>query len=118
MSGVFSSISISRYFPIRTLRTSGIPRCCIASRTAAPWGSSTAAFGVTTTLTFMPKYPELDRDGQAQCSSTRRSGFAHYFGWFLVLPQAQENRLTQLPVAGPFGELHLANKNRINPFAS
>src|ERR1700731_975576 len=31
-----SSISISRNFPIRTERTSGIPRCCIASRTAAP----------------------------------------------------------------------------------
>ena len=51
-------------------------------------------------------------------SSTGRTGFAHYFGRFLVLTQAQENRLTQLSVAGPFGELHLANKNRINPFAS
>src|SRR6266446_757289 len=37
------------YLPIRTLRTSGIPRC----RIAAPCGSSTAALGMTTTLTFI-----------------------------------------------------------------
>src|SRR5205814_359007 len=32
--------------------------------------------------------------------------------------QAYENRLTQLPISCPFGELYLANKNRINPLAS
>src|SRR6266480_333766 len=41
------------YLPIRTLRTSGIPRCRIASRTAFPCGSSTAVFGMTTTFTFI-----------------------------------------------------------------
>src|SRR5437764_9304477 len=47
------SRSISRYLPIRTFLTSRIPSCCIASRTAAPCGSSTAAFGITTTLAFI-----------------------------------------------------------------
>src|SRR6516162_9792764 len=46
------------YLPIRTLRTSGIPRCRIASRTALPCGSSTAAFGMTITFAFTaPPYP-------------------------------------------------------------
>ena len=40
---------------MRTLRTSGIPRCCMASRTAAPCGSSTAAFGVTKTFIFIDR---------------------------------------------------------------
>src|SRR5215469_16118006 len=48
------SISISIYLPIRTLRTSGIPKCRIASRTAFPCGSNTAAFGITITLAFIP----------------------------------------------------------------
>src|SRR5262249_10929582 len=42
------------YLPIRTLRTSGIPKCRIASRTAFPCGSNTAAFGITITLAFIP----------------------------------------------------------------
>src|SRR6266487_3475230 len=46
------SISISMYFPILTLRTSGMQRCRMASRTALPWGSSTAAFGMTMTFAF------------------------------------------------------------------
>ena len=41
------------YLPILTLRTSGIPRCRIASRTALPCGSSTAAFGITITFAFI-----------------------------------------------------------------
>ena len=41
------------YLPILTLRTSGIPRCRIASRTAFPCGSSTAAFGITITFAFI-----------------------------------------------------------------
>src|SRR5436190_16838875 len=45
------------YLPIRTLRTSGIPKCRIASRTAFPCGSSTAAFGITITFAFtIPRY--------------------------------------------------------------
>src|SRR5207248_9968969 len=55
---VLSYTSISRYLPIRTEWTSGIPKCCFASRTAAPCGSRTAAFGVTRTLTFMLQYQE------------------------------------------------------------
>src|SRR5436305_648303 len=52
------SRSISRYLPIRTFLTSRIPKCCIASRTAAPCGSRSAAFGVTRTLTFMLQYQQ------------------------------------------------------------
>jgi len=49
------------YFPILTLRTSGIPRCRIASRTAFPCGSSTAAFGITITFAFIASpYPPKD----------------------------------------------------------
>src|SRR5207248_2399961 len=48
---------------MRTFLTSGMPRCCIASLTAAPCGSSTAALGVTTTLAFIA--PNLG----AQCSA-------------------------------------------------
>jgi hypothetical protein len=44
------------YLPILTLRTSGIPKCRIASRTAFPCGSSTAAFGITITLAFIPAH--------------------------------------------------------------
>src|SRR5207302_3345130 len=102
---------ISRNFPIRTERTSGMPRCCIASRTAAPCGSSTAAFGVTTTFTFMPEYQELDRDGQAQSSRC----LAHHLRRLLVFTQSKKNRLPQFSVARPFGKLHLANKNGIHP---
>src|SRR5205085_7080908 len=101
------------YLPIRTEFTSGMPRCCIASRTAAPCGSSTAAFGVTRTLTFMSQYSESVRSRQVQ-SSIRRALTLH-FGWLLIFAQSQEHRLPQFPVARPFGEFHLANENRIHP---
>src|SRR5215472_15351535 len=54
------------YFPIRTLRTSGIPKCRIASRTAFPCGSSTAAFGITITLAFITAQYCGDLRRQAQ----------------------------------------------------
>src|SRR5262245_6728564 len=41
---------------MRTSRAALKPRCCIASRTAAPCGSSTVAFGVTITFTFIRHY--------------------------------------------------------------
>ena len=41
---------------MRTSRAALKPRCCIASRTAAPCGSSTVSFGVTITFTFMRHY--------------------------------------------------------------
>jgi hypothetical protein len=49
------------YFPILTLRTSGMPRCRMASRTALPWGSNTADFGMTMTFAFTStSYPPKD----------------------------------------------------------
>src|SRR5258707_3561412 len=54
------------YFPIRTLRTSGIPRWRIASRTAFPCGSSTGAFGMTITLAFITAQYCGDLRRQAQ----------------------------------------------------
>jgi hypothetical protein len=53
------------YLPILTLRTSGIPRCRIASRTAFPCGSSTAAFGITITFAFIAS-PYAPKDGFVQ----------------------------------------------------
>ena len=41
---------------MRTSRAALKPRCCIASRTAAPCGSSTVSFGVTITFTFIRHY--------------------------------------------------------------
>ena len=71
------------YLPIRTLRTSGIPKWRIASRTAFPCGSSTAAFGITITLAFITAQycGDLRRQGQSppfisklQCQECRSVG--------------------------------------------
>src|SRR5437763_803474 len=58
------------YLPILTLRTSGIPKCRIASRTAFPCGSSTAAFGITITLAFITAQYCGDQRRQAQSSES------------------------------------------------
>src|SRR5437773_879642 len=71
------SRSISRYLPIRTFFTSRIPRCCIASRTAAPCGSSTATFGITTTLAFICSIYEHKADATMVFSGLEISFKAH-----------------------------------------
>src|SRR5215210_3539288 len=97
------------YLPIRTLRTSRIPRCCIASRTAAPCGSSTAAFGVTTTFIFMGPILMRSARQQALCRGRRRlfslrdRDFAPDLGRLFVFAQSEENRLPQFRVARPLG---------------
>src|SRR2546423_13011540 len=111
--GVLSSTSISRYLPIRTELTSGIPRCCIASRTAAPCGSSTAAFGVTSTLTFMLQYSESERRRQVESSRS----LAHHLRRFLVLAHSEKNRLPQFHIPRPLRQSHLANEDQIPPFS-
>src|ERR1043166_3374676 len=60
----------------------------------------------------MSQYSESE--GRRQVESLRRR-FAHHFLRLLVLAQAEEDRLPQFRVAGPFGELDLANENRIHP---
>src|SRR5688572_4817460 len=60
----------------------------------------------------MPEYQEEAGAGQVQSSHR----FAHHFLRLLVFPQSDKNRLSQLPVASPFRELDLTNKNRIHPF--
>src|SRR5262245_21960549 len=62
------------YFPIRTLRTSGIPKCRIASRTVFPCGSSTAAFGMTITLAFITAQYCGDLRRQAQSPHLLQNG--------------------------------------------
>src|SRR5205823_6758992 len=95
------SRSISKYLPIRTFFTSGIPRCCIASRTAAPCGSSTAAFGVTSTLTFILQYSK--DEPLRQVESSRRT-LTHNLRRLLVLAHPQKDRLAQFHVSRPFRE--------------
>lgn len=64
------------YLPIRTLRTSGIPKCRIASRTAFPCGSSTAAFGITMTFAFITAQ-YLQPTGKQEQSPKRSLHLAH-----------------------------------------
>src|SRR4030095_8954040 len=61
------------YLPILTLRTSGIPKCRIASRTAFPCGSSTAALGITITFAFIvsPYLQPAREQGQSLRISAR-----------------------------------------------
>src|SRR6266513_3208696 len=111
-SPFFPSTSISMYLPIRTLRTSGIPRCRIASRTAFPCGSSTAVFGMTTTFTFIASpYLQLI----ARTSAIQNLCFPDNLFWLFIVAQAEENRRSQFPVPGPLGEFGLTNENRVYP---
>src|SRR6266487_2652486 len=111
-SPFFPSTSISMYLPIRTLRTSGIPRCRIASRTAFPWGSSTAAFGMTTTFTFIASpYLRL----MTRTSAIQNLCFRDNLLCLFIVAQAEENRRPQFSVPGPLGEFDLTNKDRIYP---
>src|SRR5438067_6086860 len=106
------SASISMYFPILTLRTSGIPRWRIASRTALPCGSSTAAFGMTRTFTFIVSpYLRLT----ARTSGFRDSGFTDDLIWLFIFAQTQKNWRAELSVAGPFREFDFAYQDRIYP---
>src|SRR5947209_1698251 len=100
------------YLPILTLRTSGIPRCRIASRTALPCGSSTAAFGMTMTLTFITSpYLRLT----TRTSAIPNLCFSNDFAGFFIFAQSDKNRRTQFIIAGPLRELDLANENRVYP---
>jgi len=106
------------YLPILTLRTSGIPRCRIASRTALPCGSSTAAFGITMIFTFIaPPYLQLTVEqvqiGDLSLLPTLR--LSNNVAGLFILAQAQEHGRTQFSVTGPLGEFDFANEHRIYP---
>ena len=92
----------------------------MASRTAAPCGSSTVAFGVTITFILIGSILMRRSGQQAQCGGRsaqkmNRSTFTSDLSWLLILAQTEKDRLTQFPVTRPLRKLHLANEDRIHP---